>query len=120
MCWWSDAVMKGLIRHLRDDDTFERGMTVAPLARFRRACLMSFAAVVVIVWGAVLIGVRGLERRTIDEASADHRALAQILVEHVGSQIRAIDLAALRLRDVWHDNPAQFAAEVEKQKALLY
>jgi hypothetical protein len=75
--------------------------------------------VVALVWLIVVIGLQGLRQRTIDEASANHRALAQILVDHVGAQIRAIDLAALRLRDVWRDNPTQFEAEVERQKALL-
>ncbi len=94
-------------------------MSGESLSRFRRACVIGFVVIVVTLWGIVLIGLRSLYQSTIDEANANHRALAQILVEHVGSQVRAIDLAALRLRDVWRDNPGHFSAEVDRQKVLL-
>ena len=85
----------------------------------RNKYLTLFALVAVAMWAGVLISLQILQERTLEETKTGNRALAQILAEHVGSSVRAIDMSMLRLRDAWSNDPENFAAEVEKQKKFL-
>jgi hypothetical protein len=85
----------------------------------RNKYLGLFAVVAVALWAGILISLQILEERTLAETKTSNRALAQILAEHVGASVRAIDMSMLRLRDAWSNDPENFAAEVEKQKKFL-
>ena len=94
-------------------------MPVKPDVSIRNRYLTVFAMVAVALWAALLINLEAQQKRTLEETKASHRVLAQIIAEHVGSSVRAIDMSMLRLRDAWRNNPENFAAEVEQQKKFL-
>ena len=99
--------------------TKRRHMPAKLAASIRNKYLTLFAVVALALWAGVLISLQILQERTLEETKTSNRALAQILAEHVGSSVRAIDMSMLRLRDVWSNDPENFAAEVEKQKKFL-